>query len=109
MRKLISFIIVALGATVGLVSAAADDGSTRLVMMAIGVLFAAPFAGAVLFVGRKAKGTSGLAGNPAVLTGDGVSAEDLAANYWRDKGHGPLMKPVEGHPDTRQFDPDRIA
>jgi len=24
-----------------------------------------------------------------------VTSEDLAANYWRDKGHPPFMKPPE--------------
>ena len=25
----------------------------------------------------------------------GVTSEDLAANFWRDKGHPPFMKPPE--------------
>jgi uncharacterized membrane protein YfcA len=47
MRKLIFIGIVAVGALVGLLSAAQDDWATRMVMSAVGALFAAPI-GAVL-------------------------------------------------------------
>ena len=39
MRKLIFFGIVAIGALVGLLSAANDDWATRVVMAAVGSLF----------------------------------------------------------------------
>lgn len=109
--RLLAFLgLLTLGALAGLLSTARDGWGTRLVMMAAGVLFAAPFAGAIFFIGRKSEGTKNFAATyPAALTGDGVSTDELAANYWRDKAHPPFMKPSEGHPDTHQFDPDRLG
>lgn len=110
MRKLTSLFILALGALAGLIPTMQDGWGTRSVMLGVGVLFAAPFAGAVFFFGRKASGTKNTSATyPTVPAGDGVSSDELAANYWRDKGYPPMMKPPEGHPDTHQFDPDRTA
>ena len=92
MRKLIFIGIVAVGALVGLLSAAQDDWATRMVMSAVGALFAAPI-GAVLTRRPKSK----------------VVAPAWAANYWRDKGHPPFMKPQEAEPDKHMFDPDKLG
>jgi hypothetical protein len=37
------------------------------------------------------------------------STADIAANYWRDRGHPPLMKPPSPPPDQHIHDPDRLA
>jgi hypothetical protein len=106
-RKLIFLVIVALGASVGLLSAANDDGWTQAVMAAGGALFAAPI-GAVLTRRRKPTGAAPFPDRPIETSGS-TSPRALASNYWRDKGHPPLMKPSEAEPDRHMFDPDRQA
>jgi hypothetical protein len=107
MRKLIFFGIVAVGALAGLLSAAGDDWTTRTVMAFIGALFAAPIAG-VLTKGSKAK--LGLeAWGDSSEVGTATSPRALTANYWRDKGHPPFMKPSDAEPDTHMFDPEKLG
>lgn len=43
------------------------------------------------------------------IPGMGTSTADIAANYWRDRGHPPLMKPPSPPPDQHIHDPDRLA
>ena len=90
MRKLVFAAIVALSALVGLLSAVNDDWSTRIVAMAVSSLFGVAIGGAVTRLGGSKKALSWRR-NP--IPGMGTSSEDLAANYWRDKGHPPFMKP----------------
>jgi hypothetical protein len=107
MRKLIFIGIVAVGALVGLLSAAQDDWATRMVMSAVGALFAAPI-GAVLT--RRPKPTVvAPAWDESLEAGAVTSPKALAANYWRDKGHPPFMKPQEAEPDKHMFDPDKLG
>lgn len=111
MRKLIFFAIITLGALIGLLTAARDDWGTRLIMMGVGVLFAAPVGAALTFIAgtRSAVTGDGRWHRRDGLTGDGTSADDLTANYGRDKGYPPFMKPPEGLPDKHQFDPNRLG
>lgn len=97
MRKLIFAVIVALGVLMGLLSATGDDWSTRIVMMAVGALFGFPIAGAVTRIGGARKA---LPWKRDPIPGMGVTSEDLAANYWRDKGYPPFMKPPEPDEDS---------
>lgn len=107
MRMLVFFCIVVIGALVGLLSAANDDWATRLVMASVGVLFAAPIA-AVL--ARRPKAKLGLeAWDEASEIGSPTSPKALAANYWRDKGHPPFMKPSEAEPNRHMFDPEKLG
>jgi hypothetical protein len=107
MRKLIFIGIVAVGALVGLLSAAHDDWATRMVMSAVGALFAAPI-GAVLTRRPKPKVVAP-AWDESLEAGAITSPKALAANYWRDKGHPPFMKPQEAEPDKHMFDPDKLG
>jgi len=107
MRKLIFIGIVAVGALVGLLSAALDDWATRMVMSAVGALFAAPI-GAVLTRRPKSKVVAP-AWDESLEAGAITSPKALAANYWRDKGHPPFMKPQEAEPDKHLFDPDKLG
>lgn len=97
MRKLIFIVIVTFGALVGLLSAADDAWPTRLVMAAVGSLFGSAIGGALTRIGQS---------KPALhwqrdpIPGMGVTSEDLAANFWRDKGHPPFMKPPESDWDA---------
>ncbi|MEF8716995.1 MAG: hypothetical protein V5B35_06500 [Candidatus Accumulibacter necessarius] len=106
MRKLIFMVFIALGALIGLISATNSDWGTRLVMMGVGALFGAPIGGALASIGRKGRPLE-WEENP--LPGMGTTPKDLAANYWRDKGHPPFMKPSEAEPDKHMFDPDRLG
>ena len=106
MRKLIFMVFIALGALIGLIAAANTDWGTRLVMIGVGALFGAPIGGALASIGRKGRQPLEWGENP--LPGMGTTPKDLAANYWRDKGHPPFMKPSEAEPDKHMFDPDRL-
>jgi hypothetical protein len=104
-RKLIFVAFIIVGTLAGLLAAASDDWTTRIVMAAIGAIFGAAIGGAVAFAGRRAATQL-----PRVepIPGMGTSSADLAANYWRDKGHPPFMKPP-AVPDKQMFDPDRLS
>jgi hypothetical protein len=105
MRKLIFVAFIFVGTSVGLLAAAQDDWTTRIVMAAIGALFGAAVGGAVAFAGRRA---ASQLPRDEPMPGMGMSTADLAANYWRDKGHPPFMKPP-AVPDKQMFDPDRLS
>lgn len=107
MRKMVFIGFVVLGALVGLLSSAKADWGTRLVMMGVGALFGAPIGGALASMGRKERQRLEWDENP--LPGMGTTPKDLAANYWRDRGHPPFMKPSEAEPDKHMFDPDRLG
>ena len=107
MRKLIFMVFIALGALIGLIAAANTDWGTRLVMMGVGALFGAPIGWALANIGKKGRPPLEWEGNP--LPGMGTTPKDLAANYWRDKGHPPFMKSSEAEPDKHMFDPDRLG
>ena len=96
MRKLIFIGIVAVGALVGLLAAANDDWATRTVLGAVGALFAAAIGGALT---RPDWSRKALPWQSDPIPGMGVTSEDLAANFWRDKGHPPFMKPPEADSD----------
>jgi hypothetical protein len=108
MRKLLFIGFVTLGALVGLLASAKDDWATRIVMMGIGALFGAPLGAAVTSRGKKMR-HAGSDDNESDLPGTSTSAKDLSANYWRDKGHPPLMKPTDAEPDMHMFDPDKLG
>jgi hypothetical protein len=92
MRKLIFVCFIALGGLVGLFSAVMDGWGLRVVMICIGMLFGTAIGGALTRIGG---GRRNLKQEPDPIPGMGVTSEDLAANYWRDKGHPPFMKPPE--------------
>lgn len=105
MRKAILVGFIAAGALIGLFSAANDDWATRIVMMGVGALFGAPLGAAL--AGRRARpGRNQVV--ESELPDTGTSPKDLAANFWRDKGHPPFMKPTEAQPDSHMFDPDKL-
>jgi|UniRef100_Q47DL3 hypothetical protein len=107
MRKFIFIGFIGLGALIGLLAAANSDWNTRLAMMGVGALFGWPIGGALASIGKKE--WQRLERDENSLPGIGTTPKDLAANYWRDKGHPPFMKPSEVEPDQHMFDPDRLG
>lgn len=96
MRKLSFVGIVAAGALVGLLSAADDDWATKIVLISVGALFGSACGGAITRLGMS---KAPLPWQNDAIPGMGVTSEDLAANYWRDRGHPPFMKPPEADHD----------
>jgi hypothetical protein len=100
MRLVLVAAVVALGAMIGVIAAAGDDTSTKVTMAFVGVLFALPVAA---LLARRRKGAE------PIDTPGSTSPRSLSANYWRDRGHPPFMKPSDGDPDKHMFDPDRLS
>lgn len=92
MRKPMFFGFIAFGGLAGLFSAAMHGWGTRVIMACIGMLFGAAIGGALARIGGRTRPSKRDA-DP--IPGMGVTSEDLAANYWRDKGHPPFMKPPD--------------
>jgi len=105
MRRAIFIGLIVLGATVGLSSALDGDWGLRIVMTLFGALVGTAIGGALSRIGS---GRRSIRFVERAIPGLGTSSEDLAANYWRDKGHPPFMKPSSAEPDRHMFDPDRL-
>lgn len=109
MRKAIFLFILVLGAGLGYLPARHEDWGVRVVMMVLGMLLGGAIGGALSQVGkrqrllRRAPTEEEL--NP--ITGMGTSGRDLAANYWRDEGHPPFMKPPHSEYGNRMHDADK--
>ncbi len=98
LRLTLFLAIVVAVAIAGFLTGSGEDAATRLVLAGIGSLIGAAIGGAVLKLGGT-KGPNTSTGSP--IPGAGVTSEDLAANYWRDKGHPPYMKPPDGEAPSR--------
>lgn len=105
MRKTIFFGFIAAGVVVGLFAAMDGDWGLKVVMASFGALVGAAFGGAFAKIGRR--GQSGHLVAERTIPGLGTSTEDLAANFWRDGGHPPFMKPPSAEDEQIMFDPRR--
>lgn len=101
MRKLIFIGFIVVGALIGWISVKNIDWGTRLVMMGVGALFAAPVGGALASIGKKRRS---LAWSDSRLPSDGTSSKDLGANYWRDEGHPPFVKSGDREGEMHRWD-----
>ena len=101
MRKLIFVGFTTVGALIGWLSVTDSDWGTRLVMMGVGVLFAAPIGGALAGIGKTGRS---LGWGESKLPSDGTSSKDIAANYWRDEGHSPFAKPGTREGEMHRWD-----
>lgn len=107
MRPIMFAGVVAFGATIGVITAAGDDNYTKAAMGFVGALYALPVA-ALLARRRKRSGLV-QSSDERIETSGSTSPRSLSANYWRDRGHPPHMKPSDGDPDKHTFDPDRLS
>lgn len=107
MRSCIAIALLSLGPLVGYLTAIEDPLSVRIAMSLLGLLFAAPLALAAL---RRSGSKSGPLMSPVSTEAlSPTSSESMVENFWRDRGHPPLMKPSEALPDKHQFDPDKLG
>ena len=104
MQKVIFIFFALLGAGAGLLASLNGDIGLKVVMAVVGVVAGAAVGGALTRIGKRSRH---LQQNADALRGLGVTEEDLAANYWRDKGHPPFMKPPSPKHGSRMFE-DRL-
>ena len=104
MRKTIFFSFIVLGTAVGLLASLSEEWPTRIVVMFLGALVGIAIGGGLSRV-RRQRSTGTVAEVPP---GDGTASKDLAANFWRDRGHAPFMKPPNAEPGRKMFDPDQL-
>jgi hypothetical protein len=109
MRRVIFLFFLLLGAGVGYLSARNDDWGLRLVMMAVGALFGGAIGGGLSQIGKRQRRLTLETEEELepIPGGLGTSSRDLAANYWRDEGHLPNMKPPRAELGSHMFDADR--
>lgn len=105
MKKLPILVGIAVGALVGLFAAIPDSLAVKFGMMLIGALVGVAIGGGIAQFGRNGRV---FRSSDDILAGLGVTSEDLARNYWRDKGRPPLTSAVELEHGHHQFDPDRF-
>ena len=109
MRKAVFLFFLMLGIGIGFLSVRDEEWGLRIVMMCVGALFGGAIGGGLSGIGSKRRGRLPLRSeaeeNP--LPGMGTSGRDLAANYWRDEGHPPFMKPPRPEHGNRMFDADK--
>ncbi len=106
MRKAILLLFVALGAMAGLLATVEEGWGLRVLMVTIGMVVGLAIGGALSRIGLRrglTRRSSAYRGFPPPLFG-----EDLAQNYWRDRGHLPFTKPPSADPDHHMFDPDKL-
>lgn len=108
MRRLFIVFFVLLGVGAGALSASHDDWGLKVVMMVIGAAFGGAIGGGLANLGRGRRFRR-LRTEDEVepIPGMGLSGRDLAANYWRDSGHPPFMKPPRPELGNRMLDADK--
>ena len=104
MRKAIFIGFILLGTAMGLLASLQEEWSTRIVVMLLGALVGTAIGGGLSRV-RRQQPTGAVTEGPP---GDGTTSKDLAANFWRDRGHAPFMKPPNAEPGRKMFDPDQL-
>lgn len=105
MRKLPIWGGTTVGALIGLFTSIPDSLGVKIGMMLIGALVGVAVGGAISQFGKndRARRTGG-----DTLAGLGVTPDDMAQNYWRDKGRPPLTSELQPEHGRHQFDPDKL-
>lgn len=109
MRKAIFLFFLLLGIGAGYLSARNDDWGLRIVMMSVGALFGGAVGGGLSQIGTRRSKARHWRTEEEIepIPGMGTSSRDLAANYWRDEGHPPFMKPPQAEHGPRMLDADK--
>nr|WP_297383278.1 hypothetical protein [uncultured Roseateles sp.] len=109
MRKAIFLFFLLLGIGAGYLSARNDDWGLRIVMMTVGALFGGAVGGGLSRVGMRQSKDHRWRTEEEIepIPGMGTSSRDLAANYWRDEGHPPFMKPPQAGHGSRMIEADK--
>ncbi|MBS0217521.1 MAG: hypothetical protein JSR63_04990 [Proteobacteria bacterium] len=110
MRKAVFIFFLSLGIAAGALATRGDDWGLRAVMMVVGALFGAAIGGGLASIGKRQR-RLGLRTESEIdpIPGLGTSSRDLAANYWRDEGHPPFMKPPRPEYGNRMLDADKLS
>jgi hypothetical protein len=106
MRRAIFLAFIIVGMAVGLVVGLDGDRGLRIVMMFFGALAGAALGGAITKIGGRESAT--WVDRSKVIPGLGMSSEDFAANYWRDKGRPPFTRGPHAEYGRHMFDPDKM-
>lgn len=98
-----------LGIGLGLLSAPDEDWGVRIVLMGVGALFGGAIGGGLSQIGRQQcnRPLQTEEESEPIPGGLGTSSRDIAANYWRDEGHMPFMKPPRTEHGNQMFDADK--
>lgn len=109
MRILIFLLFLAIGIGLGWLSARHDQTGLQMVMMVIGGMFGGSVGGALSKIGARHPRLQHLRTEEEIepIPGMGVSSRDLAANFWRDEGHPPFMKPPRPEHGIHMLDADK--
>lgn len=111
MRKAVFLLVILLGIGVGFLAAFDEGWGVRIVLMIIGAAVGAVFGAAVSQIGRRIRRdlTPILSEEELrpIPGGLGLKGRDVLANYWRDEGHLPHMKPPKPELGDRMFDADK--
>jgi hypothetical protein len=107
MRRAILIVVLLIGVAIGLVAAWREDWITRVVMMAVGALFGGSIGAGLSKIGLVSRALPEQGDDDMFPGGLGTTSRDLAANYWRDKGHMPFMKPPRPEQGLHMFDADK--
>ena len=108
MRKTIFIFFLSLGIAAGALATRGDDWGLSVAMMGVGALFGAAIGGGLANIGKRQRLLALRTDEEIdVIPGMGTSSRDLAANYWRDEGHPPFMKPPRPEHGNRMLDADK--
>ena len=109
MRKAIFLLFLLLGIGAGYRSASGGDWGLRTVMMAVGALFGGAIGGGLSRIPMRHARNRHWRTEDEIepIPGMGTSSRDLAANYWRDEGHPPLMKSPQAAHGPRMLDANK--
>ncbi|KQP23400.1 hypothetical protein [Pseudorhodoferax sp. Leaf267] len=109
MRKLVFLVVFMTGVGLGWLSARHDATGLQIGMMAVGALFGAAIGGGLCQIGLRRPWQRPIPTEEEMhpIPRMGMSGRDMAANYWRDKGHPPFMKPPRPEYGLHMFDADK--
>lgn len=109
MRKAIFLFFLLLGIGLGYLPARHDDWGLRIIMIAVGALFGGAVGAGLSQIGKRQPRLAPQTEEEIepIPGGLGTSSRDVAANFWRDEGHVPFMKPPRPELGNHMFDADK--